>query len=71
VGLVTGDVQLVKGIDVWVNNENTNMQMSRPFDNMISGIIRYDGMIKMANGQPIRDTIAEELRDLMKDRGAR
>jgi hypothetical protein len=69
VGLVTGDVQYVKGVDVWVNAENTNMQMSRPFDNTISGIIRYHGMVKKANGQPIGDTIETELRELMKDRG--
>jgi hypothetical protein len=27
VGLITGDLRHVKGIDIWVNSENTNMQM--------------------------------------------
>jgi hypothetical protein len=67
VGLVTGDIQNVtKGIDVWVNSENTNMQMARPFENSISGIIRYHGAEK-ANGH-VKDTIAEALAAKMKCR---
>ena len=60
IGLVTGDIQNVKGIDVWVNSENTNMQMGRPFENSISGIIRYHGAEK-EDGQIVKDTIFQEL----------
>jgi hypothetical protein len=62
IGLVTGDIQNVTGIDVWVNSENTNMQMARPFENSISGVIRYLGAKKdRANGQIEQDTIVEAL----------
>ena len=57
--LVTGDLQNVKDIDVWVNSENTNMQMARPLENSISGVIRYLGAEKK-NGKTI-DTIAQAL----------
>lgn len=66
--LVTGDIQNVKGIDVWVNSENTNMQMARPLDDSISGIIRYLGSEKKS-GKMVCDTIANELADRMKGRG--
>src|SRR5574342_52887 len=29
IGMITGDIQNIKEIDVWVNSENTNMQMAR------------------------------------------
>ena len=62
VGLVTGDIQNITGIDVWLNPENTSMQMARPFENSISGIIRYLGAEKDAeNGQITMDTIAKAL----------
>ena len=66
VGLVTGDIQNVKGVDVWVNSENTNMQMARPFENSISGVIRYLGAEKdPQNGQISTDTIVDELKKKM------
>ncbi|NRF65460.1 hypothetical protein HLB44_00535 [Aquincola sp. S2] len=69
VGLVTGDIQNVTGIDVWVNPENTNMQMARPFENSISGIIRYLGAEKdLDNGQVRTDTIALALAAKMNGR---
>ena len=62
IGLVTGDIQNVTGVDVWVNSENTNMQMARPFENSISGIIRYLGAEKDSeNGQIKADAIVKEL----------
>lgn len=71
VGVVTGDIQNVRGIDVWVNSENTCMQMARPFDNTISGIIRYYGAERdRRNGQIKRDTIADALAENMKTRTA-
>jgi hypothetical protein len=69
IGLITGDIQSVMGVDVWVNSENTNMQMARPYENSISGVIRYLGAEKdRGNGQIKTDTIANELVDRMKGR---
>jgi hypothetical protein len=66
VGLVTGDIQKVQGVDVWVNSENTNMQMARPFENSISGVIRYLGAEKdPQNNQISTDTIVDELKKKM------
>lgn len=60
-GIITGDLQNVKEVDVWVNSENTNMQMARPYDRSISGVIRYMGAKKNKAGKIIEDTIANEL----------
>jgi hypothetical protein len=69
VGLVTGDIQKVTGVDVWVNSENTNMQMARPFENSISGVIRYLGAEKdKRNGQITKDTMVKELEEKMNKR---
>jgi hypothetical protein len=66
VGLVTGDIQKVMDVDVWVNSENTNMQMARPFENSISGVIRYLGAEKdPQNNQISTDTIVDELKKKM------
>jgi len=66
IGVITGDIQNVMGVDVWVNSENTSMQMARPFENSISGIIRYLGAEKDAdNGQIRTDTIVNELAEKM------
>lgn len=62
IGLVTGDLKYVKGIDIWVNSENTNMQMARFFDQSISSVIRYYGA-KQENGRVVEDTIAEALQE--------
>jgi O-acetyl-ADP-ribose deacetylase (regulator of RNase III) len=60
IGLVTGDLRHVKQVDVWVNSENTNMQMARHFDRSISSVIRYYGA-KRRNGAVTEDIIADEL----------
>jgi hypothetical protein len=60
IGLITGDIRDVKGVDVWVNSENTNMQMARHFDRSISSVIRYCGA-KTKHGIVVEDTIAKEL----------
>ena len=68
-GLITGDIQNVKIVDIWVNSENTNMQMARFYDGSISGIIRYLGAKKDEKGNVIDDVVANELSRLMgKDR---
>lgn len=59
--LLTGDITQRTNIDVWVNSENTNMQMARFFDKSLSATIRYQGALKDENGEITEDTIAEEL----------
>ena len=64
IGMITGDIQNIMGIDVWVNSENTSMQMARPFEHSISAIIRYMGAKKDYMGRIVDDLIADELRGL-------
>jgi DNA-binding SARP family transcriptional activator/O-acetyl-ADP-ribose deacetylase (regulator of RNase III) len=60
-GIITGTIRRVKGIDAWVNSENTDMVMSRFTDFSISGIIRYWGARRDADGHVTADLIADEL----------
>ena len=62
IGIVTGDIQNINEVDVWVNSENTNMQMARPYERSISAVIRYGGAKKKA-GRISDDTISRELFD--------
>ena len=64
--IVHGDLMNTYGIDVWVNPENTKMQMGRFHDNSISSCIRYYGAKKDGKGAVIRDTIVNELRRNVK-----
>lgn len=64
--VVTGDIREYKGIDVWVNSENTHMQMSRFFDKSLSATIRYEGAEKDEDGEIAADTIGDELAAKMK-----
>ncbi|MFN8412869.1 MAG: macro domain-containing protein [Anaerolineales bacterium] len=66
IGIITGDIQNIKEVDVWVNSENTNMQMARHFDRSISGTIRYMGAKKDVGGNIEADLIADELNALVK-----
>jgi len=65
--LITGDIRNVKVVDVWVNSENTNMQMARHYDRSISSVIRYLGAKKDRSGLVIDDTIAKELTEIAGD----
>jgi O-acetyl-ADP-ribose deacetylase (regulator of RNase III) len=65
VGVITGDIQNVKIADVWVNSENTNMQMARFHDRSISGTIRWMGSQKDFAGDVDDDLIANELKLIM------
>lgn len=65
IGMITGDIQNIKEVDVWVNSENTNMQMARPFERSISATIRYLGAKKDIAGRITNDLIADELRELV------
>jgi len=62
IGLITGDIRNVKSVDIWVNSENTNMEMARFYENSISGIIRYMGARKDGVGNVKEDLVAEMLR---------
>ena len=64
-GIVTGDIMKVGFVDVWVNPENTKMQMARWHDDSISANIRYFGAVRDANGYVRNDTIASQLRSLI------
>lgn len=57
----TGDMRKWPGVDVWVNSENTNMQMARFYDRSLSAVIRYYGARKNENDEIVDDTIADEL----------
>ena len=61
IGLITGDIQNVKVADIWVNSENTNMQMARHYDRSISSVVRYYGAKRDAKGNVVEDTVANEL----------
>jgi hypothetical protein len=61
IGLITGDLLNVRSVDLWVNSENTNMQMSRFYESTISATIRYNGARRDANGVVVEDLIADEL----------
>ena len=62
-GLVTGDIKKLRGVaDVWVNSENTHMQMARYHDKSISGLIRYLGA-KRDQGQVQKDLVGKALED--------
>lgn len=63
--LITGDIRNVKGVDLWVNPENTNMQMARPMEDSISAVIRYLGAEKK-DGK-LKDTVAQALATAMGD----
>lgn len=71
VGIKTGNILATKGIDVWVNSENTDMMMDRFFGRSLSATIRAHGAKKVAGTNPPRieaDTIGEALREAMRDR---
>jgi len=70
VGLVTGDREYVSVGDIWVNSENSNMQMDRLYGVSTSATIRYLGSRKNAAGNVVEDTIADELRAIMVEAGA-
>lgn len=59
--ITTGDIQNIKNIDIWVNSENTNMEMARFNDCTVSSVIRYLGAKKNEAGLVVKDIIADEL----------
>ncbi len=69
-----GDLRLVKNIDVWINPENTHMEMARVFDSSISGIIRHMSAQWSNSGRRsddyVRRKLAEEMTGEMVAPGA-
>jgi len=61
VGVITGDIRQVRGPNVWVNSENTEMEMARIHEFSISAIIRYEGARRDSRGRVTEDLIANEL----------
>jgi len=59
--LRTGEITRIKDIDIWVNSENTDMQMARYHDFSISSVIRYLGAEKDATGHVIEDKVNDAL----------
>ncbi|MDM0002803.1 hypothetical protein QTI24_29725 [Variovorax sp. J22P240] len=76
IGIVCGDLRDVnlgadlvdRPIDIWVSSENIGMQMARPHDPSISGLIRYLGSRRDDTGTVLEDTIADELKKKMDGR---
>ena len=68
IGIIPGDMMDITDVDVWVNSENTMMQMARVIDRSISGLIRFHGAKKNEHNEIVRDTIDIELRKKMKRR---
>ncbi|MFG3282969.1 macro domain-containing protein [Streptomyces sp. NPDC048111] len=68
IGMVTGNVANVLGTDVWVNSENTRMEMSRVDEPTLSATIRYHGGRRDTAGHLVNDTIALELAERMAGR---
>ncbi|WP_157869346.1 macro domain-containing protein [Streptomyces hirsutus] len=67
IGFITGDLIGVTGVDVWVNSENTRMQMSRVTEPTISATVRFLGAQKDQYGEVVVDIIADELDSLMSN----
>jgi O-acetyl-ADP-ribose deacetylase (regulator of RNase III) len=62
IGVVTGDLEQIDVGDVWINSENTDMQMDRFSGKSTSATIRYLGAKKHEySGRVVEDTIAEDL----------
>ncbi|MCI0625577.1 MAG: macro domain-containing protein [Acidobacteria bacterium] len=62
IALITGDREYIIVADVWVNSENTDMQMDRFYEKSTSATIRYLGAQKHPiSGRVQEDTIGDEL----------
>jgi hypothetical protein len=68
IGLKTGDILKIEGIDTWVCSENTDMMMDRVTDQSTTASIRYGGAEKDRDGSIRVDTIALDLRRKLRGR---
>jgi O-acetyl-ADP-ribose deacetylase (regulator of RNase III) len=71
IGYITGNIKKIKSVDIWVNSENTNMEMARPFERSISATIRYEGARKDRAGFIVEDAIYDDLKRIMNGRDAK
>jgi nudix-type nucleoside diphosphatase (YffH/AdpP family) len=69
IGIKTGEIRLVRGVDLWVNSENTDMMMDRVIGKTISANIRYLGAEKDDEGNVFEDTVANDLKRRIGRRG--
>lgn len=69
IGYITGNIKNIDAVDIWVNSENTNMEMARHYERSISATIRYEGATKDDNGFVIDDLIAKDLKKVTRGRG--
>lgn len=63
IGLKTGPIDFIRGVDIWVNSENTEMLMDRLTGNSVSSRIRLLGAERDADGVFSEDTIGLALLD--------
>lgn len=61
IGLFSGELRNVSGIDAWVNSENVDMEMSRHAERTVSGYVRWAGA-HLDMGRVVVDQIRDELR---------
>jgi hypothetical protein len=61
IGVVRGSIRRVRFADIWVNPENTDMEMARVSEFSISAIIRYGGARVDEVGRVAEDVIADQL----------
>lgn len=69
-GYKTGDIMDVRGVDAWVNSENTGMVMDRVANKSISARIRDGGAEKDPGGKVTKDVIDDAIRDLLDGRAS-
>lgn len=62
IGVKAGDLPEIQGVDVWVNPENTDMEMGRMCGHSVSSLIRYHGALLDSNGWVKVDLIQGYLR---------
>lgn len=61
IGIKTGAIYDIKDVDVWVNSENTDMEMARPYERSISSNVRYLGAVRDISGRVKDDLIQKYL----------
>ncbi|KDN21774.1 TIR domain-containing protein [Amycolatopsis rifamycinica] len=61
ISVIPGTIRRVRDADVWVNSENTDLQMARHNDFSVSAIIRYWGALRDPSGRLVVDLVADEL----------
>lgn len=66
--VATGNLAKIDFVDVWVNSENTNMQMASFFDRSVSGLIRYLGARRDVAGYVVEDVIGNAISDRLGKR---